>query len=39
MHHRSLQVFATEMYKVYSHGALDIMNDIFEKSAANNHVS
>ena len=31
IHHRNLQVFATETYKVHSYIAPDIMNDIFEK--------
>ena len=32
IHHRNLEVLATEMYKVYSNIVSDIMNDIFEKS-------
>ena len=39
IHHRNLQVLATEMFKLYSNVAPDIMNNVFEKSAANNHIS
>ena len=32
IHHRNLQVLATEMFKLYSNVAPDIMNNVFEKS-------
>ena len=32
IHHRNLQVLATEMFKLYSNVAPDIMNNVFEKN-------
>ena len=31
IHHRNLQVLATEKYKIYSNVAPDIVNNMFEK--------
>ena len=32
IHHRNFQVLATEMFKLYSNVAQDIMNNVFEKN-------